>query len=177
MGLWAQLYHLIAMWDYESHLTFLNLRPHSPLQQNWANNAYHIEILWRSTITIRLLMLYNRRSAIIRIHCTKGTQDISPIDTIAMKNKWVKWKDWQRFWQRIAVPVPFTGLLRKSRLLECVCICIAESQWEQSDSKKRCFSIALRNEIQLVPLRKEVCQDRGRIHGKTMKLISDILCF
>ena len=32
-------------------------------------------------------MFYIRRSAIIRIHCTKETQDISPIDTIAMKNK------------------------------------------------------------------------------------------
>ena len=110
MGLWAQLYHLIAMWDYESHLTFLNLSPHSPLQQNWSNNAHHIEILWRSTIIIRLSMFYIPRSAIIHIHCTKETQDISPIDTIAMKNKWAKWKDWQGFWQRVTVPAPSTGL-------------------------------------------------------------------
>ena len=34
MGLWSQLYHPIAAWDYESHLTFWHLGPHNPLQQH-----------------------------------------------------------------------------------------------------------------------------------------------
>lgn len=122
MGVWSQLYHLIAVWDYESHLTFLNLGPHSPLQQNWANDAYHTELLWRSTITIQS-MLCNQPSAIISFTALRKTQVISPIDTTAMKNKWVKGQDQQGFWKKITVRVPSTGLPDKVQVAgTCVCL-------------------------------------------------------
>lgn len=129
MGLWSQLYHLITIWDYESHLTFLHLSPHSPLPHHWDNNADHVALLWRSTITMCLAMLWNEPALSPPLDALGECKYTSPVVTIPIKNKWQLNERTGRVCDKGSLfASPPSASLTKSRWPGCVPICIAEPQ-------------------------------------------------